>query len=195
MTYQLSATVDDPPLYARGNAGAPRLLWATTTLNGSTFTGPTLLCSKNAPDSEDPDYGANLGVLQTLYNMEENFDLYMAQLGNSPTAVKLISFAARPVSAGILLTWETASERDNLGFNLYRSEAAGVQGTRLNDALIPSALPGGDLGASYEYLDAGARPAVTYYYTLEDVDFSGRRTAHGPVAAAAWHIYLPLTTR
>ncbi len=28
--YQLSATVDDPPLYSRGNAGSPSLQWATT---------------------------------------------------------------------------------------------------------------------------------------------------------------------
>ncbi|MGB9724147.1 MAG: hypothetical protein ACPL7G_09650, partial [Chloroflexia bacterium] len=38
-----------------------------------------------------------------------------------PTAVKLLSFAARPAASGILLTWETAGEQDNAGFNLYRS--------------------------------------------------------------------------
>lgn len=81
-TYQLSATVDDPPLYARGNAGTPRLQWATTTINSSTFTGPTLLYSKNPPDSEAPSYGSNLGVAQTLFNLEENFDFYMTQATN-----------------------------------------------------------------------------------------------------------------
>lgn len=78
-TYQLAATVDDPPLYARGNGGSPRLQWATTTVNGSTFTGPTLLYSKNPPDSEAPGYSGNLGVAQTLFNLEENFDFYMIQ--------------------------------------------------------------------------------------------------------------------
>ena len=81
-TYQISATVDDPPFNARGNAGAPRLQWATTTMNGSTFTGPTLLYSKNAPDRENPSYNGNLGVAQTLFNLEENFDFYMTQATN-----------------------------------------------------------------------------------------------------------------
>lgn len=88
LTYQVSATVDDQPLKARGNAGMARLLWLTTTFNGKTFTGPTMLYSKNSPDSENPNYGGNLGTAQTLFNMEENFDLYLAQaqyntLGNT----------------------------------------------------------------------------------------------------------------
>ena len=72
--------MDDPPLYARGNAGSPRLQWATTTVNGTTVTGPALLYSKNPPTNNAPDYTANLGVAQTLYNLEENFDLYLCQV-------------------------------------------------------------------------------------------------------------------
>ena len=39
-----------------------------------------------------------------------------------PTAVKLLSFTATGQKKAIVLNWETASETDNLGFNLYRSE-------------------------------------------------------------------------
>ncbi|MBN2548983.1 MAG: S8 family serine peptidase [Anaerolineales bacterium] len=78
LTYQSTATVDDPPFNASGNAGAPRLLWLNTTLNGFNFTGPTLLYSKNPPDSQNPSYGS-LGFAQTLFNLSENFDLYLAQ--------------------------------------------------------------------------------------------------------------------
>ena len=82
-TYQLSATVDDPPLYARGNAGSPKLMWAQTTVNGTTVTGPTLIYSKNPPNNGGPDYMGNVGVGQTLYNLEENFDLWLVQV-NQP---------------------------------------------------------------------------------------------------------------
>ena len=195
MTYQLSATVDDPPLYARGNAGSPRLMWAQTTVNGINFTGPTLLYTKNAPDSENPNYGNNLGVSQNLYNMGENFDVYLVQVGNSPTAVKLLSFQALPEAAGVRLTWETAGEWDNLGFNLYRSASLQEKGEKVNAGLIPSRSPGGGEGAVYEFLDTAARPGRTYFYTLEDVDLSGRRTSHGPAVIVYRQVYLPLIQR
>ncbi len=109
-----------------------------------------------------------------------------------PTAVKLISFTAAPRGAGILVTWETATELDNLGFHLYRSTEVGVQGIRLNEFIIPSQAPGQGMGASYQFVDASARSGVTYYYTLEDIDVSGQRTAHGPVSATGWWFYFPL---
>jgi|GEM_PF-865414 len=114
---------------------------------------------------------------------------------NNPTAVKLTSFAGRPAAGGILVTWETASEHDNAGFNLYRSATVGDIGVRLNDLLIPSDTPGGDQGASYAFLDGAALPGVTYYYTLEDVDLSGHATPHGPVAVTPWWVYMPLVER
>jgi hypothetical protein len=113
----------------------------------------------------------------------------------TPTAVKLTSFAAVPASGGILVTWETASEYDNLGFNLYRSEAVGALGVRLNDTLIPSQVPGQGQGASYAFLDTAVLPGGPYYYTLEDVDASGVRTPHGPVVFTLWRAYLPLVER
>lgn len=114
---------------------------------------------------------------------------------NSPTAVKLTSFTARPAAFGIFLSWETATERDNAGFNLYRSTTLDDVGVQLNEKFIPSKSPGGDGGYSYAFLDATALPGLTYYYTLEDVDFSGRATPHGPVAIRLWRAYLPLVGR
>ena len=113
----------------------------------------------------------------------------------SPTAVKLLAFASRPASSGILLAWETATEEDNAGFHLYRSTRIDAVGVRLNAALIPSRAPGGGQGAAYTFLDATAEPGTTYYYTLEDVDLNGTPTPHGPVAAAVWQAYLPLIAR
>ncbi|MBN1920287.1 MAG: pullulanase-type alpha-1,6-glucosidase [Anaerolineae bacterium] len=102
-----------------------------------------------------------------------------------PTAVFLTSFAAAPQGESILLTWETAAELQNLGFNLYRAEAFAGPWTRLNAELIPAQNPGATFGASYEWLDTGVTPDTTYFYRLEDLDVNGASTFHGPVSATA----------
>ncbi len=112
--------------------------------------------------------------------------------GTYPTAVDLVSFGAAPRANGVLLSWETASELDNVGFYLYRSTSFNSLGEQLNSSIIPSRAPGSGEGAYYEFLDLTALPGVAYYYTLEDVDASGGRTAHGPVSMALWRVYLPV---
>ncbi len=112
-----------------------------------------------------------------------------------PTAVELVSFTAAPSRDGVLVRWETATERNNVGFNLYRSASTDELGEQLNAELIPSLAPGGDQGASYEYLDTTALPGLVYYYTLEDIDINGGRTQHGPAMLGLWRAYLPLVWR
>ncbi len=101
----------------------------------------------------------------------------------TPTAVTLASFDASSSGDAIHLAWETGSELNSVGFNLYRAEAAGGAQTRLNAALIPSAAPGGAQGATYEYVDESVSAGVTYHYWLEDVAADGSSTMHGPVSA------------
>lgn len=115
--------------------------------------------------------------------------------GTSPTAIKLLSFEATPHREGILVTWETSSEWDNLGFHLYR-QADRSERVRVNEALIPSQVPGEGLGACYTLFDSDAAAGVAYTYFLEDVDIHGRRTMHGPVHVIAPYCgFLPLIQR
>jgi len=102
-----------------------------------------------------------------------------------PTAVELARFEAVAQNDGILIEWETATELDNLGFNLYRSTAANGEYMLLNGALIPTQVPGATFGATYTWLDDSAVPGVTYFYTLEDVNTEGQATLHGPIQATA----------
>jgi len=103
---------------------------------------------------------------------------------NTPTAVKLARFEATPQDNAIRVTWETASELNNVGFNLYRSESMAGPYTQLNDTLIPPQFPGEVMGGDYEWLDTDLQPGVTYYYKLEDVDVKGMSTFHGPISTA-----------
>ena len=98
-----------------------------------------------------------------------------------PTAIDLASFHAEPQGRDVLVSWETAAEIDNVGFNVYRS-MAGDERVRLNDWLIPSQNPGSTVGSSYQFLDRSAEPDTTYEYWLEDIDTAGAAAMNGPLA-------------
>jgi hypothetical protein len=107
-----------------------------------------------------------------------------------PLAVDLANFAATPESDDILIEWQTVSELDNLGFNLYRADTASLpelRGTerglvQLNSSLIPAPCSG--QGSAYEFVDQEVEMGETYVYWLEDVDTNGQTTLHGPVSAS-----------
>jgi hypothetical protein len=111
-----------------------------------------------------------------------------------PTLLELASFTATPHDGYVLVEWKTASEMDNAGFNVWRSETEAGSYTQLNAALIP-AQGGPTTGASYSYDDDAVTNSVTYWYKLEDLDLYGVSTLHGPVSATPrqlhW-LYLPL---
>jgi hypothetical protein len=101
-----------------------------------------------------------------------------------PTAVTLASFTAEADAESVNLAWETATEVDNAGFNLYRATSPGGPYTKVNDALI--AAQGDPVsGASYSFADTPGYGV--FYYKLEDVDYYGVSTLHGPLKVAVAH--------
>ena len=92
------------------------------------------------------------------------------------------SFTATAKSEKIVLEWETASELDNVGFNLWRSTAEEGEYIKINSRII-EAEGGATLRAEYSYSDSTAKPGIKYYYKLEDIDTRGSSTFHGPVSA------------
>ncbi len=95
---------------------------------------------------------------------------------NSGTlAVTLASFTAQGGADRVVVTWETVSEVDNAGFNLYRSADAAGPLTLLTT--VPSQAPGSTLGCAYTYDDLDVQPGQTYWYWLEDVSLSGATDA------------------
>jgi hypothetical protein len=94
--------------------------------------------------------------------------------------VNLASFSATGNGKQVRVDWETSSEIDNLGFNLYRSMEESGGYTKLNKRLIPG-LISSPTGRSYTYVDDDTIEGKIYYYRLEDIDLSGKPTLHGPV--------------
>lgn len=103
-----------------------------------------------------------------------------------PNAAELLSFTATPLVRSIQLNWETASETDNVGFNLYRSRTLDGKKFKLNKDIIPSNVyPGAPIGATYEYIDSPLSAMQSYYYWIEDVDFYGQAHMHDDLIVIA----------
>ncbi len=111
-------------------------------------------------------------------------DAQAALLGAAPLAVTLADFTAQGETDHIVVSWETVTETDNLGFNLYRSETVDGARVQVNPALIPAKAPGSSDGFAYEWQDFDVTEGSNYYYWLEDVDLAGKTTGRDPIQAA-----------
>jgi hypothetical protein len=84
----------------------------------------------------------------------------------------------------VTIEWTTASELNTAGFNLYRSENREGPFTRINNDQIPHS-PDPLVGGSYAFTDTDVQAGRTYYYQLEDIEFGGATTRHGPIVVTA----------
>jgi hypothetical protein len=99
-----------------------------------------------------------------------------------PTLINLSYFDAERFWRRIIVTWQTESEVNNAGFNLYRAATEDGEYVQINSSLIP-AQGTSTQGAFYEFVDKDVQNRKTYYYKLEDIDMNGSLTMHGPVVA------------
>ncbi len=127
-------------------------------------------------------------------NQSIAFDYRMMMLENNtyltlsdavtPLPVKLVAFSAQATANGTaLLTWSTASEKNNKGFSIERQLGA-------NEAWQPVGYVAGSnlpAGSVYQFEDKGLATAAASshaYYRLRQEDFDGT-AAYSPVAAIA----------
>ena len=79
--------------------------------------------------------------------------------------------------AQIPVEWETETEFETAGFNVYRAEALDGEYIQLNSRLILSEADQAT-GAAYTFVDETVEPNRTYYYLLEDIEYSGNVNRH-----------------
>ncbi len=137
----------------------------------------------------DGQNGANLadpcspggGTASWHWVLAGGHNLTISDATCAPLSVVLNDFAASCQVDEIIVTWETGSEIDNLGFNLIR----GVEGlgTTVEIWFVPSQSPGGTSGASYSFNDANVEVGQSYAYSLESVDLAGGTVRYGPAFA------------
>jgi hypothetical protein len=121
-------------------------------------------------------------TVSSLTGMAAGANRYVLMSSN-PQSVTLAEFSAQQVADYVQVSWETVSEIDNRGFNLYRGVSPAGWDRQLNELLIPSQGQGSPSGFVYTWDDhADLVPGTSYYYWLEDLDISGAATLHGPVS-------------
>lgn len=101
----------------------------------------------------------------------------------APDTAPIVFFNASSGGGSIPLTWETISEEDVRGFNIYRAEQLDGLQVRLNHSLISAKYPGSHMGAAYKMVDNDVRPRMFYHYWLEIVDHDMNAVQYGPVRA------------
>lgn len=113
-----------------------------------------------------------------------------------PTAIELVSMSAELQDGVVLVSWETSSEIETLGFNVWRSTNGSRQSAmKLTETVIPS-RGRTDSGAAYEYLDTTAQSGVHYTYWIEEIELSGATTDAGSVRTQFLsYFYLPYTVK
>jgi len=141
--------------------------------NGSgvlfTITAHTLIPNKNSgltitSETELSDYN---GVIYPTTITNYPIWTYPCE----PNAVNLLSFKAQRRPDRVVLTWQTATEQNNVGFYLYRSKTETGNRIKLNGgAMIPAKEGGTSYGAVYKFKDFTINPLRKYYYWLEAVD-------------------------
>ena len=96
-----------------------------------------------------------------------------------PLPVELVSFGASPRRDDIELKWFTASEFNNKGFHLERSEQPeeGFETIAWIDG------GGTTQNVSYQYIDNEVKSGVRYYYRLNQIDFDEASTYSNIVSA------------
>jgi len=100
--------------------------------------------------------------------------------------ITLSSFTARAGDRIVTLHWVTESEKDNVGFEIMRSNQEDGNYDLLSSYVSNEALKGqlnSNQQAVYKFVDKLVGNDITYWYKLVDVDLNGVRTFHGPISA------------
>ncbi|MCB0265750.1 MAG: hypothetical protein KDH98_21585 [Calditrichaeota bacterium] len=100
--------------------------------------------------------------------------------------VELAAFTATPGNAQVTLNWQTHSEVNNQGFEIYRSDAENGEYQKIASHESDPALAGNgnsNESHSYRFTDKWVSNGSTYWYQLADVSFNGERDFHPAISA------------
>jgi hypothetical protein len=152
--------------------------------------------------AEENDNSPNLSIGRIdLGFSSANQDQYFAASANTPSPgevnvahgqsdqslpVQLSSFTARAGDRIVTLRWVTESEKDNVGFEIMRSDEKDGNYLLLSSYVNNDVLKG-QLNSSqqtiYQFTDQLVGNDITYWYRLVDVDLNGLKIFHGPISA------------
>ena len=89
----------------------------------------------------------------------------------------------KPTGIYNTVSWKTASELDNYGFDVYRSTSKNGPFETINDKPIAGAGTV-DVPQRYEHIDRDIQPDTAYYYYVESISLAGERKEVTPLLRA-----------
>jgi hypothetical protein len=92
------------------------------------------------------------------------------------TVALLVYQASDP--AKVKITWETATEQQTAGFNLYKSSEPDHGFKQINNDQLIAGRGGPVSGASYSFIDNEVEGGKTYFYILEEVELDGSQNRY-----------------
>jgi hypothetical protein len=143
--------------------------------------------AKNAGDDAvlSPPYSLTTDQRGTGFSRSfgSHVDIGAFEINASDAAlpVELTDFAVASDMQQVKVTWRTASEVRNAGFEVQRSIGDEEGFVSIVSYLTDPTLVGegtSSRGRDYSYADREVQPATTYYYRLVDVSTDGVRTPH-----------------
>lgn len=75
------------------------------------------------------------------------------------------------IPSKVEITWETATEQQTAGFNIYRSNSPDGDFILINENKMIDSLGGPVSGARYNFVDDNVDAGETYYYVLEEIEY------------------------
>ncbi len=138
--------------------------------NGSGYSVNDLVYSRFRMSSFASQVASPIGV-----SLDGEVEDYSSVLGALP--VELAYFQAKATKNGVNVSWRTAQEVDNLGFNIV-ADLGGGQSQVLNGEIIPSLAPTSAESQSYTTKVA----SFSSHLWLESVALDGTTERHGPFA-------------
>ncbi len=132
----------------------------------------------------------------TILNNTTAFVTAASVTPDNPLPVNMLAFNATAKNGRtIRLEWETASEQDNLGFVLYRSETENDNFEQVASYQTTDKLRGQGTKLTetrYAYEDSqNTQPGKAYFYKLVSVDFNGTRHNISLDGQSVWDVQLP----
>ncbi len=154
-----------------GTGTTLRLRYLTSELAGITEsllvlykfpTGGTKYVEQGGTVNTGSDYVQLTGV--------SSFSDWAFAASGTPTSIILTSFKAKATDKpSVRVKWETGSEINVVGFNVYRATKKDGEYKLLNDEMLAPLHPGEIIGDTYKYKDKTVKHGKTYFYQLEVV--------------------------
>ena len=149
---------NEPFAHWDGISGATRFLGVRGMMGGGTHYGWVRITF----------YSVNHIVIHD-WAYESNADVGITA-GETPLPIELTHFAASLHVQDVQLRWRTASEQNNAGFDIERSE----DGTTFRSLAWVEGKGTTTDFQEYLYDDKNLREGKTYYYRLRQVDYDGQ---------------------